>query len=741
MDYIKKNKIILTWIFITVIFLMKIFKTSYKLVNLNYIYILIILFLSLFYYVIFFKVIGKVRYRILFLIAIIGVATITFLYNKSFFYGILNSIPENLNKANDLMSQGKDIDYSLLSYVFGVAIFLISQIIFFCLDKGKNNVIIIASFICMLILWYTGFVIEVKLYIFPFIFLSITTYASNRIEEKVKYYIKNGVGIQIRKKELLAYILVIGFSISVLQVIMPQSMKGKLNMEGDSFINDFFAPSDSDQKKIDNSKYYRYGLKDSGYFDSNEKLGGPVNIDSGLVMKVKADKPYYLKGITKDFYDGFSFKRTSEDYEYKKYDKKNKDINLISNEKFIEQSKKETLLIDPLKMKTTTVFTPNNTFRVDFLNNTVYYSYDLTFMSDDHLGHNYTDNFYESNGGLDIFDSKNIEAYEVVSPQDKYLEQEQYKNYLQVPSSVPVSVYNTVYDLLKDTKNDAEKVSRIEAYLRNNYKYSLDVSEVPDGQEFISYFLFTEKKGYCTYFAATATIFCRIAGIPARYVEGFHMENVQDNSGFYLVDNEDAHAWTEVMLNPAMGTFTILDCVPSATEELRKEKNESSKGTIINPEDAEKNINNKDPKNINKNVSKESKNNNVQNYNGFYTFYTIITVILAYIIISILIYKKRIHEILKSPSNIPLYIYSKKRLKTCGIKLSGPITDLEAVNLIYDEELKERLRILVKHCYDEYYGGIKSEFDKKSFYAFLERFINGRQRKILYILKKYFTRI
>lgn len=736
MEYIKKNKIILSLIFVTVLFLMKVFKTAYKLENLNYGYIVILFFFSLLFYLLFFKVIKKAWIRILVFIGIGACIFAAFLYYNSLFYEFYTSVGSNLNTANDLMSQGKDIDYSLLKYIFGSTIFFITQLLFFFIDKRKNNLIIIVSFICMLILWYTGFVEEVKTVIFPFIFLSITTYAFNRIAEKISVYSNNGVGIMIKKKELLTYILVISFTISILQVIIPQNMKGKLNIQGDTFKNAFF--SDDDAKKIDNSKYYRYSIKDSGYSDSNEKLGGPVTIQSGTVMKVKADKPYYLKAVIKDYYDGFSFKRTGDNYI--KYNKKNTTQKLITNDKFLQQGKKQTLIIDPLEMKTTTVFAPNNTYRVDFLNNSVFYNNDLTFMSDDHKGNDYTDNFYDSADYIDIFNDKYIDAYEEVSSMDKYKVQEKYKDYLQVPSIVPLTVYNTVYDLVKGAKNDAEKVSRIQAYLKNNFKYTLDVSEVPKDQEFISYFLFKEKKGYCTYFAASATIFCRIAGIPARYVEGFHMENVEDNSGFYLVDNEDAHAWTEVMLSPSMDTFTILDCVPNATEQLRKEKN-SGPTVNINHKNAERNMNEKDKNNTNQDVSKKAKTNKESMYKTSYTLYLILAAILAYIIISIIIHNNKVKKIIVSPSNIPLYVYSKKRLKTCGINLYGPITDLEAVNLIYNEELKEKLSILVKYCYDEYYGGIKDDFDKKSFYIFIEHFISQRQNKLIYIFKKYFTRI
>ena len=52
------------------------------------------------------------------------------------------------------------------------------------------------------------------------------------------------------------------------------------------------------------------------------------------------------------------------------------------------------------------------------------------------------------------------------------------------------------------------------------------------------------KEGYCTYFASAMTVLCRMAGLPARYVEGFVAQPGAD--GFAYVTGKEAHAWTEV---------------------------------------------------------------------------------------------------------------------------------------------------------------------------------------------------
>ena len=58
-------------------------------------------------------------------------------------------------------------------------------------------------------------------------------------------------------------------------------------------------------------------------------------------------------------------------------------------------------------------------------------------------------------------------------------------------------------------------------YLRKNYGYTTAVQTPPADVDFVAWFLLAEKQGYCTYFASAMTVLSRMAGLPARYVEGY----------------------------------------------------------------------------------------------------------------------------------------------------------------------------------------------------------------------------
>lgn len=83
-------------------------------------------------------------------------------------------------------------------------------------------------------------------------------------------------------------------------------------------------------------------------------------------------------------------------------------------------------------------------------------------------------------------------------------------------------------------------------YLSDNYQYTLSPAEVPDGVDFVDWFISTGE-GYCTYFASAMAQMARYAGIPSRYVEGYALADAERNEGGeYILTGKQAHAWAEL---------------------------------------------------------------------------------------------------------------------------------------------------------------------------------------------------
>ncbi|MCH5266168.1 MAG: hypothetical protein J1F02_09735 [Lachnospiraceae bacterium] len=134
------------------------------------------------------------------------------------------------------------------------------------------------------------------------------------------------------------------------------------------------------------------------------------------------------------------------------------------------------------------------------------------------------------------------------------------KYYLQVPESLE-DVQKDFLNYLKQrgdlltryesgTASEADIIQEVKRYITRDTEYSLSPGRTPSGRDTVEYFLTEGKKGYCTYYATTATMLLRSAGIPARYVEGMYVPKEQladctSDQEIAIPDN-DAHAWVEV---------------------------------------------------------------------------------------------------------------------------------------------------------------------------------------------------
>jgi transglutaminase-like putative cysteine protease len=115
--------------------------------------------------------------------------------------------------------------------------------------------------------------------------------------------------------------------------------------------------------------------------------------------------------------------------------------------------------------------------------------------------------------------------------------------YLQLPESLPGRVRKLAEEVTSGMATPYDRVVAVEAYLRR-IAYSLEIQGPEPGQDGVDYFLFQEKRGYCTYYASSMVVLLRAAGIPARYAEGFSRD--QAVRGVYHIVERDSHAWPEV---------------------------------------------------------------------------------------------------------------------------------------------------------------------------------------------------
>lgn len=117
-----------------------------------------------------------------------------------------------------------------------------------------------------------------------------------------------------------------------------------------------------------------------------------------------------------------------------------------------------------------------------------------------------------------------------------------HETYTRLPKlSKPVIEY--IEAVTSGYDNDIDKLKALE-YTLNQYTYTTTPSITPSDDDFLEKFLLESKEGYCTYYATAFTLMARYLGYPARYVQGFSVPAISDES--ITVVSRNAHAWSEV---------------------------------------------------------------------------------------------------------------------------------------------------------------------------------------------------
>ncbi|HEY8362132.1 MAG TPA: transglutaminase domain-containing protein [Tissierellaceae bacterium] len=295
---------------------------------------------------------------------------------------------------------------------------------------------------------------------------------------------------------------------------------------------------DSYTKKREEASLFDFSS--TGLQEGISKLGGPVKLNNSRIMLIRSDEPVYLRGNVKQIYTGNSWQ--SYDTDFKKYRPNGRLNNLTSYERKSFYREK-TIVIKNLTLTTQTVFSP-------YLPEAVYIDKDSTIFINDDFEMILPDGIYK-NESYTLKVQKPY-PYSVLLTKGIYNTKNSIENldiYLQVPDNISKQIKDLVKAIVEGKKTDYEKAVAIESYLRENYKYTYDVEEVPDNVEFIHHFLFNEKKGYCTYFATAMAIMLRLEGIPSRYIEGYiAIDEVEPE--IYEITGKNAHTWVEAFIEP-----------------------------------------------------------------------------------------------------------------------------------------------------------------------------------------------
>jgi hypothetical protein len=139
---------------------------------------------------------------------------------------------------------------------------------------------------------------------------------------------------------------------------------------------------------------------------------------------------------------------------------------------------------------------------------------------------------------------------------------------LRVPGQEQLTLANIVTNLNLHAENPTQTLNKIRSFFQRQFKYSLDLTPAPLGQSSLTHFLTITKSGHCEYFASAAVLLLRQAGIPARYVQGWSIQEYSELEQAYIARARHAHAWALVWINGAWQDF---DPTPSMWSRLEAE--------------------------------------------------------------------------------------------------------------------------------------------------------------------------
>ncbi|MDR7870533.1 MAG: transglutaminase domain-containing protein [Tissierellaceae bacterium] len=271
------------------------------------------------------------------------------------------------------------------------------------------------------------------------------------------------------------------------------------------------------------------------------RLGGPVRLSDEKIMTIYASEENYLRGNVQQTYTGFGWQSIKNPSSYNRIKENFSDWPIDYKDSYYKYL---TLTIQYHDFASYTLFSPYKAAYVDFEDES-----ELIVNRDDTLV--FPHGIYDGES-YRVWAQKPL-PYGILLESGAYFTKDDIEDidiYLQIPEDkITDRTKDLVEKIVLDSNSDYSKAIAIESFLRSNFEYSLSPDIVPEGQEFVDYFLFEEQEGYCTYYATAMAIMLRLEGVPTRYVEGYiALEPVE--KGKYEVRHNNAHAWVEAFIEP-----------------------------------------------------------------------------------------------------------------------------------------------------------------------------------------------
>ncbi len=308
-----------------------------------------------------------------------------------------------------------------------------------------------------------------------------------------------------------------------------------------------------------------FSLSVEGYYPLGEnRLGGPAVPKDETELLVITDSPVYLRGTSRNTYTGRVWVDTldSRRYLYHSLRTRAERSNIFSEDyPVIKDSpllQEHTVSVTMLSPSASTLFVPVGLTSLSVSGSMVPYfnsSSELFITRNLEQGDTWSMTAPLVTGGQAGLE----ELLSACARQGDKSFASIAEIYTELPGHLEPAMYELCAEILTGETNAYRAAMKIMTFLQTKCTYSLKASAPPENVDFVSYFLLNTRKGYCTYFASAMTVLCRMAGLPARYVEGY-LAIPPSGQAQMVLTGENAHAWTEVYF-PGFG-WVVFDATP-----------------------------------------------------------------------------------------------------------------------------------------------------------------------------------
>lgn len=654
------------------------------------------------------------------LIVFIVLAAVIFRYSN--FISYLDNLKNLATRIDNLTKTASSVDFSLIYpfYVLIIPILTFLYLILFKFNLGTAATLI--NTLILVLYELLEFNTAVKTVLPLYIFSAYMNYNPYKFSVEVeKNYAKN----------LFLYYLIIciGFS-SVIYCFVPDTYGKEADVIQYKFNNMINKNQDSSHD------FVSIGINTG----RTSILGKKLKTSDYKLSLISGDVPDYLR--TKVYYN-YNHDRWTESRDLILLRARHT-LNVLDSaagsgliEKNIEYNREKTSKIKTISVQNLNddfyniMISPNFITEIISSENS-----DIVMYSDE----NYLAGRHQTKYAINFYDYDDIETFEDYAV-SKYSEDinSVYKSYNVNDNALNFTSSQRVRELADKitltASNNTEKLKLIKSYLMNNYNYNLQPDKMESNStDYVDFFLFDGKEGYCTSFATAAVMLCRAAGIPARYVEGFKISGEKDYKGRYILRSSDAHAWCEVLTSADKGTWTILDTTPGYGDNDGVSSTENAAADNDSQNSSEQKQPQEEPVKEDKRTNTEKKIENAGSIKKFQKYNYIATIICTAVLLGttkILRRKIILKNIVNSEAVMPLYTFVLKRLKTIGLSKKIYETDREFAFRIKD---KLDIRDLVEDVYREIYGGEKVNLNKNTVILTVEKTVKRNSNILKYYI-------